>query len=193
MAGLLLLALSASLASHLVGVALAGSSRTTASPRSAASAAAPGIGALLVLPAAAVLAFLTSRWFLKPYHLGTLDTLAVLLWVCALTPFVVRRLPQLRGDAQAARPEDTMLLAAGCAVLGAGFVRIAERSSALDAAASGFAAAAAYAVMHTLLALLDERMASADVPQALRGAPITLVAAALVALGCAGLGGLVLP
>jgi electron transport complex protein RnfA len=193
MAELLLLALSASLASHLVGVALAGSSIATANRRSGASAAAPGIGALLVLPAAAALAYLTWRWFLEPYDLGTLDTLALLLWVCALAPFVAKRLPLLRGDAQASQPADTLLLAAGCAVLGAGFVHIAQRSSALDAAAFGFAATAAYAVMYTLLALLDERMASADVPQALRGAPLTLVAAALAALGCAGLGGLVLP
>lgn len=190
MAELLLLALGASLANHFAVTGLP-DRRPVADHRDRVEAAAAmGVAVLCVLPLASGIADIVARAVLAPFALGKLDTLVFMLLVATLAPLADTLLeyarPLLHERLQAFAP----LLATNCAVLGVGFVRIAQRPSFFASLGYGAIAAGVFAFVLVLFTALDERVDSSDVPRAFRGAPIALVSAGLVALAFVGLGGL---
>jgi len=190
MAELLLLALGASLANHFAVTGLP-DRRPVADHRDRVEAAAAmGVAVLCVLPLACGISDIVARAVLAPSALGKLDTLVLMLFVATLAPLADTLLeyarPLLHERLQAFVP----LLATNCAVLGVGFVRIAQRPSFFASLGYGAIAAGVFAFVLVLFTVLDERVDSSDVPRAFRGAPIALVSAGLVALAFVGLGGL---
>jgi electron transport complex protein RnfA len=190
MAELLLLALGASLVNHFAAMSLPGL-RPAAGPRDRVEAAAAmGVAVLCVLPLASAMADIVARAILARFALGKLDTLVLLLLVATLATLADTLLEYARPLLHERLRAFVPLLATNCAVLGVGFVRIAQRPSFFASLGYGAIAAAVFALVLVLFTALDERVDGSDVPRAFRGAPITLVSAGLVALAFAGLGGL---
>lgn len=80
------------------------------------------------------------------------------------------------------------LLATGCALAGT-MVLLPPHTTLLDTALRGFALALAFAAVLAATAAMRQRIEAADVPASLRGAPIALLNAGLLALACLGLTG----
>ena len=74
------------------------------------------------------------------------------------------------------------LVATNCAVLGVALINTAASRSFVAALFYGTGAALGFALALALFAGLRERVATADVPIAFRGAPITFVTAGILSL-----------
>ena len=135
-------------------------------------------------------------YVLLPLDLAYLQTIAFILVIAALvqlTEIVLKKyIPALYGALGIYLP----LITTNCAVLGI-TILVLEKSAAdtgytfLHAMVNALGTGIGYLVAMVLFAGIRERLEDADVPKSLRGLPITLIAAALVALSFVGFGGIV--
>ena len=82
------------------------------------------------------------------------------------------------------------LITTNCAVLGVALLNVQAEHSLLAAILYGFGAALGFGLVLVLFAAMRERLEAAPVPAPLRGAPIALVTAALMALAFMGFAGM---
>ena len=133
---------------------------------------------------------------LVPLGLAYLQTIVFILVIAALVQLVEivlrRYIPALYAALGIYRP----LITTNCAVLGITLL-VLEKTAAdasytfLHAMVNALGTGVGYLVAMVLFAGIRERLEDADVPKALKGLPITLIAASLVALSFLGFGGIV--
>lgn len=133
---------------------------------------------------------------LIPLGLGYLQTIVFILVIAALvqlTEIVLKKyIPALYRALGIYLP----LITTNCAVLGITLL-VLEKSAAdasytfLHAMVNALGTGVGYLVAMVLFAGIRERLEDADIPKSLKGLPITLIAAALVALSFVGFGGIV--
>ena len=143
-----------------------------------------------VLTLSAALSWMVQHWLLAPLGLGYLRTLAFILVIGGVVQFVelamARRQPRLYRVLGLYVP----LIATNCAVLGVTLLNVQEKRTLFEAVLYGFGAALGFAVVLVLFSAMRERLETADVPAAWRGAPIALVTAGLMSLAFMGFAGL---
>ena len=143
-----------------------------------------------VLTLAAGLSWALQRWLLEPLGIGDLRTPAFILVIAAtvqLTELLLhRQSPRLYQVLGLYLP----LITTNCAVLGVALLNVQATRTLLEAVLYGFGAAVGFGLVLVLFAALRERLESAPVPDAFRGAPIALVTAGLMALAFAGFAGM---
>ena len=143
-----------------------------------------------VLTLAAGLSWALQRWLLEPLGIGDLRTPAFILVIAAtvqLTELLLhRQSPRLYQVLGLYLP----LITTNCAVLGVALLNVQATRTLLEAVLYGFGAAVGFGLVLVLFAELRERLESAPVPDAFRGAPIALVTAGLMALAFAGFAGM---
>jgi len=143
-----------------------------------------------VLTLSAAFAWMLHHWLLQPLGLDYLHTLAFILVIAAVVQFteivMTRRNPQLYRLLGIYLP----LIASNCAVLGVTLLNVQARHSLLEAIVYGFGAALGFALVLILFSAMRERLETADVPAAWRGAPIALTTAGLMSLAFMGFAGM---
>ncbi len=146
------------------------------------SAAILGFAVTFVSSLAALATWAVERLVLLPLDIGYFRIVAFVLTTVGLVRLldflVLRTSSSLRASLQVYLP----LLVPNCAVLG--ITLIAERSGygALESFVAGAAAGAGFLVSILLLASIREKLESEWVPRPLRGLPIALISAGLIAL-----------
>jgi Na+-translocating ferredoxin:NAD+ oxidoreductase subunit A len=182
MGELLLIALGAALVNNFVLVQLLGVCPFIGGTQRVDGAIALGFAMALVLALTAGASQLVDLYVLRPYDLEYLRLFALLLVVGAAvggTELALRRFaPVLRRVLGLYFP----LVATNCAVLGVALINTAASRSFVAALFYGTGAALGFGLALTLFAGLRERLATADVPIAFRGAPITFVTAGILSL-----------
>ena len=182
MSELLLIALGAALVNNFVLVQLLGVCPFIGGTQRVDGAIALGLAMALVLALTAGAAQLVDLYLLRPYDLEHLRLFALLLVVGAAvggTELALRRFaPVLQRVLGLYFP----LVATNCAVLGVALINTAASRSFVAALFYGTGAALGFGLALTLFAGLRERVATADVPIAFRGAPITFVTAGILSL-----------
>jgi len=133
---------------------------------------------------------------LIPLGLGYLQTIVFILVIAALVQLVEIVLKKYIPALYRALGIYLPLITTNCAVLGITLL-VLEKSAAdasytfLHAMVNALGTGVGYLVAMVLFAGIRERLEDADVPKSLKGLPITLIAAALVALSFLGFGGIV--
>ena len=133
---------------------------------------------------------------LVPLGLAYLQTIVFILVIAALVQLVEIILKKYIPALYRALGIYLPLITTNCAVLGITLLVI-EKSAAdasytfLHAMVNALGTGVGYLVAMVLFAGIRERLEDADVPKSLRGLPITLIAAAIVALSFVGFGGIV--
>jgi Na+-translocating ferredoxin:NAD+ oxidoreductase subunit A len=182
MGELLLIALGAALVNNFLLVQLLGVCPFIGGTQRVDGAIALGLAMALVLALTAGAAQLVDLYLLRPYDLEHLRLFALLLVVGAAvggTELALRRFaPVLQRVLGLYFP----LVATNCAVLGVALINTAASRSFVAALFYGTGAALGFGLALTLFAGLRERVATADVPIAFRGAPITFVTAGILSL-----------
>ena len=84
------------------------------------------------------------------------------------------------------------LITTNCAVLGVALTNVQEGYNFIQCVTSGFGTAVGYTIAIVLLAGIRSRINEKDLPKPLRGAPIVMIAAALMSIAFMGFGSLVL-
>jgi electron transport complex protein RnfA len=82
------------------------------------------------------------------------------------------------------------LITTNCAVLGVALTNVQDGYNFIECVASGFGTAVGYTIAIVLLAGIRSRINEKDLPRPLRGAPIVMIAAALMSIAFMGFGGL---
>ncbi len=182
MSELLLIALGAALVNNFVLVQLLGVCPFIGGTQRVDAAIALSSAMALVLALTAGATQLVDLYVLRPYDLEYLRLFALLLVVGAAvggTQLALRRFaPVLQRVLGLYFP----LVATNCAVVGVALLNTAASRSFVAALFYGTGAALGFGLALTLFAGLRERVATADVPIAFRGAPITFVTAGILSL-----------
>jgi Na+-translocating ferredoxin:NAD+ oxidoreductase subunit A len=182
MGELLLIALGAALVNNFVLVQLLGVCPFIGGSQRVDGAIALGLAMALVLTLTAGATQLIDLYVLRPYGLEYLRLFALLLVIGAavgVTELALRRFsPMLQRVLGLYFP----LVATNCAVLGVALINTTASRSFVAALFYGTGAALGFGLALTLFAGLRERVATADVPIAFRGAPITFVTAGILSL-----------
>jgi electron transport complex protein RnfA len=190
MSSLLLILLSAVLASLVV---------MTSSPRWRpfsgehdlySQARALAVAALMVIPATTIVGWALAIYVLQARGLSHLQTLTLAAAALASTygvELVLRRgsrwLPQ--------QPGFGLLMTTNAAALGVALLAAMRMRSLFAATLFAAVAASAFGIMLLAFASMYERLRGADAPPAFREAPLALVTAGLIALGLMGFTGIV--
>ena len=190
MTELLLLALGASLVNNFVLSNFLGLCPFIGVSRRFEAAAGMALATLFVLTLASGLSFALWQWVLVPLGLEYLRTLVFILLIAGVVQFteiMVRAtnplLHQLLGIF-------LPLITTNCAVLGVALLSVNRQHGLLESLVFGASAGAGFGLALLLFTALRERLDTADVPHAFRGAPVALVTAGLMALAFMGFAGL---
>jgi Na+-translocating ferredoxin:NAD+ oxidoreductase subunit A len=190
MTELLLLALGASLVNNFVLSNFLGLCPFIGVSRRFEAAAGMALATLFVLTLASGLSFALWQWVLVPLGLEYLRTLVFILLIAGVVQFteiMVRAtsplLHQLLGIF-------LPLITTNCAVLGVALLNVNRQHGLLESLVFGASAGAGFGLALLLFTALRERLDTADVPHAFRGAPVALVTAGLMALAFMGFAGL---
>jgi electron transport complex protein RnfA len=191
MSDLLLLALGASLVNNFVLTQFLGLCPFVGVSRRFEAAAGMALATLFVLTLASGASYAAWHWILEPLGLGYLRTLVFILLIAAVvqtTEMLVRATSPLLHELLGVF---LPLITTNCAVLGVALLNFERQQGFIESLVFGAAAAAGFGLALLAFTGLRERMESADVPAAFRGAPLALVTAGLMALAFMGFGGLV--
>ena len=83
------------------------------------------------------------------------------------------------------------LITTNCAVLGVTLLNLTKEYDLLESVINSFGAGLGFMIAMVIFAGVRSRLERCDIPKALRGAPITLMAASIVSLAFIGFGGVV--
>ncbi|WP_010246509.1 electron transport complex subunit RsxA [Acetivibrio cellulolyticus] len=128
--------------------------------------------------------------FLNPYGLDYLNTIVFILIIASLVQFVEVVLKKFLPSLYKALGIYLPLITTNCAVLGAALINIDKGYNVLNSTLYGFFAGVGFTLALVLFAGVRERLEYSDIPESLKGLPISLIAAALVSMAFLGFKGL---
>jgi len=147
---------------------------------------------VFVLVMSQAVTWLTNEYLLKPNNLEYLQTITFILVIAALVQFVETVLKKLIPALYKALGVYLPLITTNCAVLGSALIFVERDYTFIEAVVFGFAAGLGFTLALILFSGIRERLETADIPEAFKGMPITLVAASLVSITFIGFAGLII-
>ena len=150
-----------------------------------------GSAVIFVIFMATLCTWLMQRYVLVPFELGYLQTIVFILVIAGLVQFVEMFLKKAIPPLYSALGIFLPLITTNCAVLGAAKTNISNSYSFIGSLVYGVAAGVGYTLAIVLFASIRERLdATSKCPKCFEGFPISLVAAALLAMSFMGFSGL---
>ena len=151
-----------------------------------------GGAVIFVITIASAVASLMYDYILKPLNIEYMRTIIFILVIAALVQIVEMFLKKKSPAVYQALGIYLPLITTNCAVLGVALNNVQDGYNFIQCVASGFGTAVGYTIAIVLLAGIRSRINEKDLPAPLRGAPIVMIAAALMSIAFMGFGGLVL-
>lgn len=152
-----------------------------------------GFAVLFVSLLASSLTRLVNSFILVPLELGYLTTLSFILVIASVVQFVEIAMKKFQPALHRSLGIFLPLITTNCAVLGVAVLNVRNEYGFFGSMVHTLGASAGFMLALVLFAGLRERMAETaeDVPEALRGLPLSLVAAGLMALAFMGFQGII--
>ena len=152
-----------------------------------------GMGAAVtfVMSLTAVVAWCIQTYVLVPLHIEYMQTIVFILVIAALVQMVEIILKKISPSLYQALGIFLPLITTNCAVLGVAILMIQKEFTLLQSVVYSASTAVGFALAMVLFAGIRERLEFEDVPEAMKGTPIALVTAALLAMAFLGFSGLV--
>lgn len=145
---------------------------------------------VFVMTIASAVTWLVNEYLLVRFGLEYLQTIAFILVIAALVQFVEIVLKKFVPPLYSALGIYLPLITTNCAVLGVAILNVDRQYNLLKAVVYSFGAGLGFTLALVLFAGVRERIEQCDVPESLKGLPITLIAAALVSVAFFGFQGL---
>ena len=149
-----------------------------------------GAAVIFVITIASAVASLLYDNVLKPLGMDFMKTIIFILVIAALVQIVERFLKKKSPAVYQSLGIYLPLITTNCAVLGVALNNVKDGFNFIESVASGFGTALGYTIAIVLLAGIRSRINEKDLPAPLRGAPIVMIAAALMSIAFMGFGGL---
>ena len=160
------------------------------------SAIGMGMAVIFVMTMASTITWLVYNYLLNPstsifgLDLTFLRTIAFILTIAALVQFVEMVIQKTAPALYKALGIFLPLITTNCAVLGVSILNINEGYNFLETIINGFSAGVGFTLVLILMAGIRERLELADIPESLKGLPISFIVAGCMALAFLGFSGL---
>ena len=149
-----------------------------------------GGAVIFVITIASAVASLLYDYVLAPLGLDYMKTIVFILVIAALVQIVEMFLKKKSPSMYQALGIYLPLITTNCAVLGVALTNVQNDYSFLESVVAGFGTGIGFTVAIVLLAGIRTRIDEEALPAPLRGAPIVLIAAALMSIAFLGFSGL---
>ena len=149
-----------------------------------------GGAVIFVLTIASAVASLLYDFVLKPFDLDYMKTIVFILVIAALVQIVEMFLKKTSPGLYRALGIYLPLITTNCAVLGVALTNVQDEYHFIESVFAGLGTAIGYTIAIVLLAGIRARVDEEAIPRPLRGAPVVLLAAALMSIAFMGFGGL---
>ena len=149
-----------------------------------------GGAVIFVITIASAVANLLYDNVLAPLGLDFMKTIVFILVIAALVQIVEMFLKKKSPGVYQALGIFLPLITTNCAVLGVALTNVQNGYNFIESVLSGFGTALGFTLAIVLLAGIRSRINEEDLPAPLRGAPIVLIAAALMSIAFMGFSGL---
>ena len=150
-----------------------------------------GLAVTFVMTIASLFCWLIYNYLLIPLELTYMNTIAFILVIAALVQFVEMFLKKSSPTLYSALGIYLPLITTNCAVLGVATLNMNNNYSLLQSVLNGTFSALGFLLAIVLMAGVRERLESSKIPACMKGFPITLVSAGLMAVAFMGFNGLV--
>ena len=148
-----------------------------------------GIAVTFVMAISNLLTFIIQKYVLIPLEFEYLQTIVFILVIASLVQFVEMFLQKSLPSLYASLGIYLPLITTNCAVLGVAITAADEATSIITAVWYGVSAGIGFLLAILLLAGIRERLSDDAYPEALRGFPIALITASLLAIAFLGFSG----
>ena len=150
-----------------------------------------GLAVTAVMVGASAVTYPIYHYVLVPLHIEYLKTICFILIIAAFVQTIEmvmkKHIPPLYKTLGVYLP----LITTNCAVLGVTIINIDSGYSFIEALMNAFSGGIGFLLVMLIFSGVRERISSCDVPKALEGTPITLIAASLTSLSFVGFSGIV--
>ena len=152
-----------------------------------------GMGAAVtfVMALASIVAWSIQEFILVPLHIEYMQTIVFILVIAALVQMVEIVLKKVSPSLYQALGIFLPLITTNCAVLGVAILMIQKEFNLLQSFAYSVATAVGFGLALVIFAGIRERLELEDVPSAMKGIPVSLIVAAILAMAFMGFSGLV--
>lgn len=150
-----------------------------------------GLAVTFVMALASVITYLVQYYLLVPFGIEYMQTIAFILVIAALVQLVEMALQKLVPSLYLALGVYLPLITTNCAVLGVAILNINENYDLLQSLVNGIGGALGFTLAIVLFAGIRERLELSNIPEPLKGFPIALISAGLMAIAFLGFSGLV--
>jgi electron transport complex protein RnfA len=150
-----------------------------------------GASVLFVMTLATIVTFLVQQYVLTPLNLGFLQTISFILIIAALVQMLEIILKKASPALYQALGIYLPLITTNCAVLGVAILVIKKEYNLVESVVFTMATAIGFALALVIFSGIREQIAISEVPKGMRGIPIALVTAGILAMAFMGFSGLV--
>ena len=149
-----------------------------------------GAAVIFVITISSLLTSIIYKCILVPSKMTYLNTIVFILVIAALVQFVEMVLKKLSPALYEALGVYLPLITTNCAVLGVALLNVQNSYGILESVINGFGTAVGFTVSIVIMAGIREKIEYNDVSPALKGMPIVLITAGLMAIAFSGFSGL---
>lgn len=146
---------------------------------------------MFVMTLATIVTWLIKYYILNPFGLDFLQTISFILIIASLVQMVEIILKKVSPPLYQALGIFLPLITTNCAVLGVAILTIQKDFGLMEGVVYAIANAIGFALALLLFAGIREHLEMMEVPKGMRGIPVALVAAGILALAFMGFAGLV--
>ena len=155
------------------------------------TAAGMGAAVIFVITLASFVTSMIDKLLLIPLGMTYLQTIVFILVIACLVQFVEMFLKKSMPSLYQALGVYLPLITTNCAVLGVALTNATKGYSILTSTINGFAVAVGFTISIVLSAGIREKLEYNDISPALKGSPIVLVTAGLMAIAFCGFSGII--
>ena len=149
-------------------------------------------GALtFVMILATLVTFIIQKSILDPFGIGFMQTITFILVIAALVQMVEIILKKVSPALYQALGVFLPLITTNCAVLGVAIMVIQKDFNLLESLVFAASTAIGFGLALTIFAGIREHLELVDIPQGMKGSPIALITAGLLAMAFMGFSGIV--
>ena len=145
-----------------------------------------GGAVIFVITIASAVSSLLYTYVLAPLGMTFMKTIVFILVIAALVQIVEMFLKKKSPAVYQSLGIFLPLITTNCAVLGVALTNVQSGYNFLESVLSGFSTAVGFTIAIILLAGIRSRINEEDLPKPLRGAPVVLIAAALMSIAFMG-------
>lgn len=154
------------------------------------TAAGMGLAVIFVITLSSLLTSIIYRYILTPTKMTYLNTIVFILVIAALVQFVEMVLKKTSPALYEALGVYLPLITTNCAVLGVALLNVQNSYGIAKSVVNGLGTAIGFTVAIVIMAGIREKTEYNDISPALKGTPIVLVTAGLMAIAFSGFSGL---